>query len=162
MIATVYSIDTLQLYAYTPYSPTVFLLYCILHVNGPSCINLLFPAVRSRFCIMIYLGMPSSTVCAEISAVCKFRGFRGHLLISENLIRENLLVCNNWRFVTIHDMLPFHDEPVIRENTIAKIMFASCSAKISYRENFRVYGINYITLTTTVNYLYMYSNTYSM
>ena len=57
---TVYSIATLQLYVYTPYSPTVFLLCCILHVNGPSCINLLFPAVRSRFCVMIYLGMPSS------------------------------------------------------------------------------------------------------
>ena len=38
-------------------------------------------------------------------------------------------------------MLPFHDGPVIRENIIAKILFASCSAKISYRENFRVYGI---------------------
>ena len=37
-------------------------------------------------------------------------------------------------------MLPFHDEPVIRENIIAKILFASCSAKISYRENFHVYG----------------------
>ena len=40
-------------------------------------------------------------------------------------------------------MLPFHDEPVIRENIIAKILFASCSAKIPYRENFRVYGIGY-------------------
>ena len=39
-------------------------------------------------------------------------------------------------------MLPFHDEPVIRENIIAKILFASCSAKISYRENFHVYGIH--------------------
>ena len=39
-------------------------------------------------------------------------------------------------------MLSFHDEPVIRENIIAKILFASYSAKISYRENFRVYGIN--------------------
>ena len=38
-------------------------------------------------------------------------------------------------------MLPFHEEPVIRENIIAKILFASCLAKISYRENFRVYGI---------------------
>ena len=38
-------------------------------------------------------------------------------------------------------MLPFHDEPVICENIIAKILFASCSAKISYRENFRIYGI---------------------
>ena len=37
-------------------------------------------------------------------------------------------------------MLPFHDGPVIHENIIAKILFASCSAKISYRENFRVYG----------------------
>ena len=37
-------------------------------------------------------------------------------------------------------MLPFHDEPVIRKNIIAKILFTSCSAKISYRENFRVYG----------------------
>ena len=60
---------------------------------------------------------------------------------SENLICENLLVCNNWRFVTVHNMLPFHDEPVIRKNIIAKILFACCSAKISYRENFRVYGI---------------------
>ena len=51
-----------------------------------------------------------------------------------------MLVCNNWRFVTVHNMLLFHDEPVIRENIIAKILFASCSAKISYRENFRVYG----------------------
>ena len=59
---------------------------------------------------------------------------------SKNLIRENLLVCNNYRFVTIHKMLPFHDEPVIRENIIAKILFTSCSAKISYRKNFRVYG----------------------
>ena len=33
-------------------------------------------------------------------------------------------------------MLPFHDEPVIRENIITKILFASCSAKISYRKNF--------------------------
>ena len=40
-------------------------------------------------------------------------------------------------------MLPFHDEPVIRENIIAKILFASYSAKISYRENFRVYGTLY-------------------
>ena len=37
-------------------------------------------------------------------------------------------------------MLPFHDEPVICENIIAKILFASCSVKISYRKNFRVYG----------------------
>ena len=28
-------------------------------------------------------------------------------------------------------MLPFHDGPVIRENIIAKILFASYSAKIS-------------------------------
>ena len=38
-------------------------------------------------------------------------------------------------------MLPFDDGPVIRENIIAKILFVSCSEKISYRENFRVYGI---------------------
>ena len=50
---------------------------------------------------------------------------------SENLIYENLLVCNSWRFVMVHNMLPFHDEPVIRKNIIAKILFASCSAKIS-------------------------------
>ena len=31
--------------------------------------------------------------------------------------------------------------PVIHENKIAKILFTCCSAKISYRENFRVYGI---------------------
>ena len=37
-------------------------------------------------------------------------------------------------------MLPFHDKPMIRENIIAKIPFASCSAKISRRENFHVYG----------------------
>ena len=37
-------------------------------------------------------------------------------------------------------MLPFHDESVIRENIIAKILFASCSAKFLYREIFRVYG----------------------
>ena len=37
-------------------------------------------------------------------------------------------------------MLPFHDEPVIWKNIIAKILFASCSAIISYRKNFRVYG----------------------
>ena len=90
------------------------------------------------------LGHPTHTVCTEISAVCKFRGFRSHLLIQRNLIRENLLVCNNWRFVTVHNMLPFHDEPVIRENIIAKILFASCSAKISYRENFHVYGIAFV------------------
>ena len=59
---------------------------------------------------------------------------------SENLIREILLVCNNQRFVTVHNILPFRDGPVIRENIIVKILFASCSAKISYRENFRVYG----------------------
>ena len=35
------------------------------------------------------------TIYAEISAVCKFRGFHGHLWISKNLICENLLVCNN-------------------------------------------------------------------
>ena len=51
-----------------------------------------------------------------------------------------MLVCNNYRFVTVDNMLPFHDEPVIRENIIANILFASCSAKISYRENFPVYG----------------------
>ena len=38
-------------------------------------------------------------------------------------------------------MLPFHDGPVIRKTIIAKILFASCSAKISYRESFHVYGI---------------------
>ena len=80
------------------------------------------------------------TVCVEISAVCKFSGFHGHLLYSENLIRENFLACNNWRFVTVHNMLPFHDEPMICENIIAKILFASCSAKISYCENFCIYG----------------------
>ena len=37
-------------------------------------------------------------------------------------------------------MLPFHDGPVIRKNIIVKIMLASCSAKISYCENFRIYG----------------------
>ena len=37
-------------------------------------------------------------------------------------------------------MLPFHNEPLIRENIIAKILFASCLAKFSYREKFRVYG----------------------
>ena len=37
-------------------------------------------------------------------------------------------------------MLPIHNEPVIHKNTIAKILFASCSAKISYRENFCIYG----------------------
>ena len=31
-------------------------------------------------------------------------------------------------------MLPFHDGPVIRENIIAKILFASCLEKISYRK----------------------------
>ena len=41
----------------------------------------------------------------------------------------------------LHNMLPFHDEPVIRDNIIAKILFASCSAKISYHENFPVYGM---------------------
>ena len=42
----------------------------------------------------------NSTVRTEISAVCEFCGFHGHLLIySENFIRENLLVCNNYRFV---------------------------------------------------------------
>ena len=50
---------------------------------------------------------------------------------SENLIHENLLVCNNYRFVTVHKMLPLHDEPVIRKNIIAKILLTSCSAKIS-------------------------------
>ena len=35
-------------------------------------------------------------------------------------------------------MLPFHDEPVICKNIIAKNPVASSSAKISYRENFRV------------------------
>ena len=54
-------------------------------------------------------------------------------------------------------MLPFHDEPVIRENIIAKILFASCSAKISYRENFRAYGSSlharlvHVPLLTTSN-----------
>ena len=38
-------------------------------------------------------------------------------------------------------MLPFHGEPVICENIIARILFASSSAKISYRENFHVNGI---------------------
>ena len=38
-------------------------------------------------------------------------------------------------------MLPFHNEPVIHENIIAKILFAFCSAKLSYCKNFRVYGI---------------------
>ena len=39
-------------------------------------------------------------------------------------------------------MLPFHDEPVIRENIITKILLLYlCSAKISYRKNFCVYGI---------------------
>ena len=90
----------------------------------------------------------TSTVRAEISTVCKFCGFHGHLLYSENLIHENFLVCNNLRFVTVHNMLPFHDEPVIRENIIAKILFASCSAKISYRENFRAYGIPIILSIT--------------
>ena len=65
---------------------------------------------------------------------------------SENLICENLLVCNNWRFVTVYNMLLFHNEPVIRENIIAKILFASCSAKISYHENFHVYGSTLYTL----------------
>ena len=37
-------------------------------------------------------------------------------------------------------MLPFHDEPVIHENIIVKTLLASCSAKISYRENFCTYG----------------------
>ena len=70
----------------------------------------------------------ADTVYAEISAVCKFRGFHGHLCIwiSEKLIRENLLISR----ATF----------VIRENIIAKILFASCSAKISYPEIFRVYG----------------------
>ena len=66
---------------------------------------------------------------------------------SENLIRENLLVCNNYRFVTVHKMLPFHDEPVIHENIIAKILFTSCPAKIPCRENFHIYG-------TLVEYLW--------
>ena len=35
------------------------------------------------------------TVRAEISAVCKFCWFHDYLLIQQNLIRENLLVCNN-------------------------------------------------------------------
>ena len=43
-------------------------------------------------------------------------------------------------------MLPFHDEPMIRENIIAKILFACCLAKISYRENFPVYGMQYINI----------------
>ena len=60
-----------------------------------------------------------------------FTDFAVTYCYSENLIRENLLVCNNWRFVTVHNMLSFHDEPVIRKNIIAKILFASCSAKIS-------------------------------
>ena len=42
-------------------------------------------------------------------------------------------------------MLPFHDGSVIHENIIAKILFASCSAKISYRKNFRAYGIYWST-----------------
>ena len=45
-------------------------------------------------------------------------------------------------------MLPFHDEPVIRKNIIVKILFASCSAKISYRENFHPYGIPIILSNT--------------
>ena len=59
---------------------------------------------------------------------------------SENLICENLLVCNNYRFVAVHKMLPFHNEPVIRKNIIAKILFTSCLAKISCHKNFHVYG----------------------
>ena len=44
-------------------------------------------------------------------------------------------------------MLPFHDETVIRKNIIAKILFASCSVKILYRENFHAYGIQkYFTM----------------
>ena len=39
-------------------------------------------------------------------------------------------------------MLPLRDGPVIRKNIIAKILFASCSAKISYHENFCIYGIS--------------------
>ena len=39
-------------------------------------------------------------------------------------------------------MLPFHNGPVICENIITKILFASCPAKISYRKNFRVYSIS--------------------
>ena len=46
-------------------------------------------------------------------------------------------------------MLRFHDEPVIHENIIAKILFAFCSAKISYHENFGVYGI-YIVLSESI------------
>ena len=38
-------------------------------------------------------------------------------------------------------MLLFHNELVIRENIIVKILFTSCSAKISYCKNFHVYGI---------------------
>ena len=30
---------------------------------------------------------------------------------------------------------------VVRENIIAKILFAYCAAKFTYRENFHVYGI---------------------
>ena len=46
-------------------------------------------------------------------------------------------------------MLPFHDGPVICENIITKILFASCSAKISYRENFRMYGMQYVQKLNT-------------
>ena len=51
-------------------------------------------------------------------------------------------------------MLPFHDEPMIRENIIAKILFASCSAKISYHEIFPVYGI-FFTSAKTYAYSHM-------
>ena len=32
----------------------------------------------------VYAWLESGTVCAEISAVCKFRGFNGHLRIQQN------------------------------------------------------------------------------
>ena len=50
-------------------------------------------------------------------------------------------------------MLLFHNEPVIHENIITKILFASCLAKISYHKNFRIYGTQKVFLWNAWNVL---------
>jgi len=65
------------------------------YYSVPPIITLVLYVSVPTLMLLYTLTLKPFTVYAEISAVCKFRGFHGHFLDSENLIHGNLSVCSN-------------------------------------------------------------------